>query len=68
MYELKVGWNDMHTLYNAVLNAYGDVIYDDPDNDDEALSLLSARFALEGAKSVKTGRTFGDALMGDDDA
>ena len=67
MYELKVGWQDMHTIYNAVLNAYGDAVYDDPDNEDEAALLMSARFVLEGAKSVRTGRTFGDALVGEDD-
>ena len=67
VYSLKLGWEDINTLYNAVMNAYGDTIYDDPDNDDEALSLLSARFALEGAKSSVTGRTFGDVLTGEND-
>jgi len=66
MYQLKVGWEVMHTLYNAVLNAYGDTVYDDPDNEDEAALLLAARFVLEGARSTVSGRTFGDALMGDD--
>ena len=67
VYSLKLGWEDINTLYNAVMNAYIDVSYDDPDNDDEALSLLSARFALEGAESSVTGRTFGDVLMGEND-